>query len=380
MDFSIPPELEMIRRVVRKFVEEDVEPVSREIETSGVIPSSVIARARELGLFGISIPEQYGGMQLSALGKCVVYEELARTNLALSTLIGAHTSIGTEGLVELGTEEQKLRYLPSLGKGEKIAAFALTEPGAGSDVSSISTVAEKRGDRWFLTGVKHFISNGPIADLVTVIAVTDRSKGAKGGMTAFLVEKGFPGFRVGTVDEKMGLRGSLTSELIFEQCEVPEENVLGPVGEGLRNALSILTKGRVALAARCVGAAQKLLELATDYAKSRVQFGRPIAEFQGVQWHLADMAVEVQAARLMTYWAAWLVDNGSKVVKEAAMAKLLASEVVWRAADRAVQVFGGLGYMRGIPVERYYRDVRLYRIVEGTSEIQRSVVARALLS
>lgn len=380
MDFSIPEELEIVRRTVQRFVENEVEPLSKEIEKAGVIPQTVIEKAREIGLFGISIPEEYGGIGLSTLGKCLVYEELGKTNLALASLIGAHTSIGTIGIVRMGTEEQKRKYLPPLARGEKIAAFALTEPNAGSDATNIQTVAERRGNKWILNGLKHFITNGPIADVITVMALTDREKRARGGITAFIVEKGFPGFRVGTVDDKMGLKGSYTSELIFENCEVPDENVLGKVGEGYINALKILTEGRVLLAARCIGAAQKLLDLSVQYAKQRVQFGKPICEFQGVQWLLADMATELQAARALTYQTAWMVDQGMKIIKEAAMTKLFATEMLWRVADRALQVHGGMGYMKDFPVERYYRDARLFRIVEGTSEIQRMIIANQILA
>lgn len=378
MDFTIPAELESIRKTVKDFVENIVEPVSQEIENTEHIPESVLQHAREIGLFGISIPEKYGGSDLSTIGKCLVTEEMAKTNMALSTLIGTCTSIGTMGIVMFGTEEQKRKYLPDIAAGKKITAFALTEVNAGSDASNIQTTAELHGDKWIINGVKHFISNGPIADYVTVMASTDKQKKAK-GITAFVVEKGSPGFRIGTIESKMGLKGSFSAELIFDNCEVPAENVLGNIGDGYMNALKILTNGRVLLAARCVGAAQKLLDLSVQYSKDRVQFGKPISEFQGIQWQLAEMATEINAARALTYQTAWQVDQKMKLIKEAAMTKLFATEMLCHVADKAVQIFGGMGYMKELPIERYYRDARLYRIVEGSSEIQKVIISGQLL-
>lgn len=379
MDFALPEELLALRKTVRRFVDEVVEPVAQQIEKEDKIPESVISKAKELGLFGLSIPEEYGGLGLSMVGRCVVYEELGRTHSGVRSLLGAHNGIGTYGIVSEGTEEQKKRYLPRMARGELIGAFALTEPEAGSDAANIKTTAEKKGDRWILNGVKHFITNGPIADVVTVLAVTDRTKGAKGGISAFIVEKSFPGFSVGTIDEKMGLRGSKTSELVFRDCEVPEENLLGKIGEGYITALKILTNGRACLAAACVGACEKLIDLSVSWAKQRVQFGKPIAEFQAIQFMLADMATETRAAKLMTYETAWMVDKGMNVIKEAAQAKMFASEVLGRVVDKAVQIHGGMGYMKEFPIERYYRDARITRIYEGTNEIQRIVIASRML-
>lgn len=378
MDFSIPPELELIRKAVRDFIENKVEPYSQEIEKNELIPEDILDGAREIGLFGISIPEEYGGSNLSTVGKCVVYEEMAKTNMALSTLIGTCTSIGSIGIVKFGTDVQKQKYLPDLAAGKKYCAFALTEPNAGSDASNLKTTAVLKGDKWILNGTKHFISNGPVAEVFTVIAVTDKQKKAK-GISAFIVEKSFPGFAVGTVENKMGLKGSFTSELIFDNCEVSAENLLGNEGEGYVNALKILANGRVLMAARSVGAAQKLLDMSVKYSKERVQFGQPISEFQGIKWHLAEMATEINAARALTYKTAWMVDQGQRIIKDAAMTKLFATEMLCHVADKAVQVFGGMGYMKDFPVERYYRDARLYRIVEGTSEIQKMIIADQLL-
>lgn len=376
---DISDEMLQMKTMVRNFVENEVEPYAQQIEDEDKIPEHLIEKAKELGLFGMSIPEEYGGIGLNTVGKVLVLEQLGRTHNGYVSLISAHTGIGSTGLVKLASEELKKKYLPDMAAGNKIAAFALSEPGAGSDATNLSTRAEKKGDKWILNGSKHFITNGPVADVFTVFAVTDKSKGAK-GITAFLVEKGFPGFRVGKVDKKMGLRGSYTSEIIFEDCEVPEENVIGEVGMGYVSALKILGEGRVGLAARSVGSCDKLIELAASYAKERVQFGKPIAENQAIQWMLADMATETEAARTLTLQAAQMIDEGKKVIKEASMAKLYASEVFNRVADKALQIHGGIGYIAEYPVERFYRDARITKIYEGTNEIQRLIIARHVLA
>lgn len=376
---DITDEMLQMKTMVRNFVENEVEPYAQQIEDEDKIPEHLIEKAKELGLFGMSIPEEYGGIGLNTVGKVLVLEQLGRTHNGYVSLISAHTGIGSTGLVKLASEELKKKYLPDMAAGNKIAAFALSEPGAGSDATNLSTRAEKKGDKWILNGSKHFITNGPVADVFTVFAVTDKSKGAK-GITAFLVEKGFPGFRVGKVDKKMGLRGSYTSEIIFEDCEVPEENVIGEVGMGYVSALKILGEGRVGLAARSVGSCDKLIELAASYAKERVQFGKPIAENQAIQWMLADMATETEAARTLTLKAAQMIDEGKKVIKEASMAKLYASEVFNRVADKALQIHGGIGYIAEYPVERFYRDARITKIYEGTNEIQRLIIARHVLA
>jgi acyl-CoA dehydrogenase len=338
---------------------------------------------RDLGLFGVSIPKQYGGLGLGALGVCMVVEEMSKTNACFRTRIGTNTGIGSQGILIDGTEEQKQKYLPKLASGEWTACFALTEPEAGSDAAAIRTSAVLDGDHWVLNGVKQYITNGNIADLATVFAVTDPEKRARGGITAFLVEKGFPGFSVGAIDDKMGNRGCQTCKLHFDDCRVPRENVVGGepgVGQGFKTAMKTLDKGRLTMGASALGAAQKLLELSVDYAKQRVQFGSPIGRFQAIQIMLADMATEIYAARQMLYHAAWLRDErGTAVIKEASMVKLFCTEMAGRAADKAVQIHGGMGYMKDLPVERFYRDLRLTRIYEGTSEIQRMVIARNLL-
>jgi acyl-CoA dehydrogenase len=380
MDFDIPEELQLLARTVRDFVETRLQPIEKQVEDDDEIPSEVVREMAALGFFGLPFPEEYGGVAAGDLGYCLALEQFGRTSAAFSNLIGAHTSIGSMSIFLGGTEEQKRRYLPDLTAGRKLAAFSLTEPSSGSDAASIQTTARKDGSRWLLNGTKIWVTNGPIADVVVVYAASDRSKGARGGITAFIVEKGFKGFRVGRIDEKMGLRGSKTGELIFEDCEVPEENVLGgEVGAGFRTALGALDIGRVSLSAGAVGTSQHLLELGIAHAKRRKQFGQPIASNQAIQWMLADSAVEIHAARLMVYDAAAKLDRGIRVSREAAMVKVYASELANRVADRVLQIHGGMGYMKDSPVERAYRDARILRIYEGTSEVQRMIIAEDLL-
>ncbi|MGX1194491.1 acyl-CoA dehydrogenase family protein [Metabacillus sp. SLBN-84] len=379
MQATVTPEIEQMRKMVRSFVDQEVEPYAQQIEDEDRIPDHLVEQAKDLGLFGISIPEEYGGIGLNAVGKAVVLEQLGHTHNGFVSLISAHTGIGSTGLVKLASEHLKQKYLPEMAAGKKIAAFALSEPGAGSDATNLSTRAEKRGNQWILNGTKHFITNAPVADVFTVFALTDKEKGAKGGITAFLIEKDLPGFSLGKKDKKMGLRGSHTAQLIFEDCIVPEENVIGEVGMGYMSALKILSEGRVGLAARAVGSCDKLIALSASYAKERVQFGKPIADNQAIQWMLADMATETEAARTLTYMAAAMIDEGKKVIKEASMAKLFASDVFNRVADKAVQIHGGMGYVSDYPVERFYRDARITKIYEGTNEIQRLIIARRVL-
>ncbi|PLT35562.1 acyl-CoA dehydrogenase family protein [Bacillus sp. V5-8f] len=379
MAVELSNELDQMKWMIRNFVDNEVEPYAAQIEEEDAIPQHLVEKAKELGLFGMSIPEEYGGIGLGAVGKAVVLEQLGRTHNGYVSLISAHTGIGSTGLVKLASESLKRKYLPDMAAGNKIAAFALSEPGAGSDATNLSTVAEKKGDQWIVNGTKHFITNGPVADVFTVFAVTDKEKGAKGGITAFLIEKDFPGLIVGKKDKKMGLRGSYTSQIIFEDCIVPDSNVIGEVGMGYMSALKILAEGRVGLAARSVGSSEKLIELSASYAKERIQFGKPIASNQAIQWMLADMATETAAARALTMEAAKMIDEGKKVIKEASMAKLFASDVFNRVADKAVQIHGGMGYMAEYPVERFYRDARITKIYEGTNEIQRLIIARNVL-
>ncbi len=378
MDFNIDEDLAMIVRTVKDFVDKEVDPLAQQIDEDDRIPSHLIETAKEMGLFGLSIPEEYGGTGLDMVGKCLVFEQIGRTSNGFTTFIGAHNGIGTVGIVELGNEKQKQKYLPDLASGSRFGAFALTEPGAGSDASNLRTTAVLKGDKYILNGTKHFITNASDATVFTVMAATDKAKRAK-GITSFIVEKDFPGFKIGTVERKMGLRGSNTAEIIFEDCEVPVENLLGREGQGYVNALKILANGRAGLAARNLGSMQKLLELSLQYAQQRVQFGKPIASFQAVQHMLADMEVDIQATRALTYKVAWMVDQGMKIIKDAAVVKYFASEAYCRVADKALQIYGGMGYMKEIPIERYYRDARITKIYEGTSEIQKNIICSQLL-
>src|SRR5260221_7732655 len=378
--FHLPEELVLLKRTVREFVEGRLQPIEKQVEDEEKIPDAILKEMGALGFCGLPFPEEYGGVGAGDLGYCAALEEFGRPSAAFSNLIGAHTSIGSMSIYLGGTEAQRKQYLPDLTAGKKIAAFSLTEPSSGSDAASIQTSAVKKGDRWILNGTKIWVTNGPIADVIVVYAANDRAKGARGGITAFIVENGFKGFRVGKVDDKMGLRGSYPGELIFEDCEVPEENVLGgTVGAGFKTALGALDIGRVSLSAGAVGSSEYLLELAIAHAKRRVQFGKPIAVNQAIQWMLADSAVEIHAARLMVYDAAAKMDRGIRTSTESAMVKLYASEMAGRGVDRVLQIHGGMGYMKESPVERAYRDARILRIYEGTSEIQRMVIAEELL-
>jgi acyl-CoA dehydrogenase len=374
---QLPKDIILLQQSVRDFVDSEVEPLAMEIEEKDEIPSRIFEMSKEMGLFGLSIPEEYDGLGIGMVGKCAIYEELGKTHNGFTTVIGAHTGIGTVGIVEMGNEEQKCKYLPVMARGEKIGAFALTEPSAGSNATNLKTTAVRKGDKYILNGSKHYITNAPIADVFTVMAVTDPSKGAK-GITSFIVEKDFPGFHVGKIEKKMGLRGSHSAELFFEDCEVPVSNVLGEEGQGYVNALKILANGRAGLAARNLGSCQKLLDMCMKHAEERVQFGKPIIEQQIIQHYLADMALDIETLRCMTYKVAWMVDQEMKVIKEAAMVKLLGSEVYNRVADKAVQIHGGIGYISEFPIERYYRDARITKIYEGTSEIQKNIIAAQL--
>lgn len=379
MNFDLPGDLRDMQAIIRDFVLTRVEARAHEIEDTNRIPPELLRGAAELGLFGLSIPEEYGGVGLGALGRCAVYEALGQGHMGFGGMISAHASIGTSGLVKLGNEEQKRRFLPRMATGECVAGFAITEPSSGSDAANIRTRAEKRGDEYVLNGTKHYISNAPIAGLLTVIAVTDASKGAR-GMSAFLVEpQNTPGVSIGKIDEKMGQKGSLSAEVIFEDAAIPAANLLGPLDLGYREALGILTNGRVGIAARSTGAMQRLLDLSVAHAQAREQFGKPIAEFQAVQFMLAEMEIAVQTSRVLWQKVAWMVDEGQDVRRMASVAKYHATEALSQVADKAVQVAGGMGYMKDSPVERFYRDQRLLRIYEGTSEIQKVIIAADLL-
>lgn len=378
MDLSLPEDVRMFGDTVRRFVKRELDPIAEEVETTGHIPDGVVQSMRDLGLFGLVIPEEHGGLGLSSVGQCVVMEELSRANLAFRILITTNNGIGSLGLLYAGTRSQKQQHLPRLAAGEKIGCFALTEPEAGSDAASVRTTAVREGDGYVLNGNKIWITNADIADYFTVMATVDRSRGAK-GLTAFWVERDTPGLTIGRTEPKMGLHGTGVAEVILQDCRVDASARLGAEGEGFGLAMRVLDHGRLSIAASSVGAAQRLLESMIEHATTRVQFGKPIAKNQAIQWMLADSATEIEAARGLVRTAAWKKDQGESVTKECSMAKLYCTEMANRVADRAVQVFGGMGYMRGNIAERYFRDLRVYRLYEGTSEIQRLVIARHLL-
>ena len=378
MDFELTEEQRALADSVKAFVDERVDPRMPEIERSNEIPKELLKEASDLGLFGISIPEEYGGSNLSRFSRVLVHQMLGRSGFGFAGVFAAHGGIGAEALVSIGTPEQKQRYLPKMATGELRGCFALTEPGAGSDAGGITTTAVKKGDRYILNGVKHYISGSTHAGLLTVVARTNPAPRSK-EMSVFLVEPKFKGFRIGTIYDTMGCKGHPIAELLFEDCEVPEENRLGPEGKGWLAATKTLMEGRPVVAARCVGACERLLEISTDYAKTRKQFGQAIGEFQGIHFMLADMATRTEAARLLTYRAAVLADEGRVTPKDTSMAKLFASETLAFVADSALQIQGGSGYITDNPVGRFYRDARITRIYEGTSEIQRGIIGRGML-
>jgi acyl-CoA dehydrogenase len=365
---------------VRRFVVARLMPNERQVADSDEVPPQIVAEMRALGLFGLSLPEAYGGLGLTMEEEVLVAFELARTSPAFRSLVGTNNGIGSQGIVLDGTEEQKRRWLPRLASGELIGAFALTEPGSGSDAASLTTTAVRDGDCYVLNGTKRFITNAPEAGLFTVMARTDPSIAGAGGISAFAVERGTPGLSIGRPDAKMGQRGAHTADVIFDDCRVPAANLIGGrEGVGFKTAMRVLDKGRLHIAAVCVGAAERMLDDALRYAVERKQFGKPIADFQLVQAMLADSRTEIYAARCMVLDAARRRDDGEDVSTEASCCKLFASEMCGRVADRAVQVHGGAGYIADYGIERFYRDVRLFRIYEGTSQIQQLVIARAMI-
>ena len=372
------PEVKSLCDENRRFLAKEVDPRALEIEESDAIPADLHQKARELGLFGLTIPEEYGGIGLDLAGKCAVEEVMGLTHYGFATVIGNHTGISSTGIVALGNEAQKKKYLPRMASGEWVGCFALTEAEAGSDPAALRTTAVKKGDRWVINGEKIYITNAPQAGVFTVMAATDKSKGVK-GISAFIVERGFKGLSVGRNELKMGMRGCNTAPVSFVDCEVPAENMLGPEGMGFVQAMKTLTQGRVTLASRCIGMMDKLIAKSAEHMKLRSQGGHKLAEYQGLQWMLADMAMQRDAARLLTYRGIETLMRGERGSLEAAMAKLSATEALGRVVDAAVQIHGGMGYMREAGIETVFRDARVTRIYEGTSEIQRNIIARELL-
>ena len=378
MNLYLTEEQRMIQQLTRKFASDKVRPLSEKIDATGDVPSSLIEEMAGLGLMGITTPAEYGGGGMDTVCYAIAMEEIARVCASTSTIVTVNNSLVCEPIFHYGTEEQKKKFLTRLAKGEMLGCFALTEAGAGSDIAAIKTSAVKEGDGYILNGSKLFVSNGKRANVVIVFAVTDASKGHR-GMSAFITEKKTPGLSIGRVEEKLGIKGSETVELIFEMCRIPKENLLGQEGDGFKIAMNTLDMGRIGIAAQSVGIAQACLDEAAQYSVKRVQFGKPIAQLQAIQFMIADMAMEIEAARLLTYRAAYMKDKGLKFVKEASMAKLYASETANKCAYRALQIHGGYGYTKDFPLERYYRDARVTTLYEGTSEIQRLTIAKELL-
>ncbi len=378
VQFRPTEQMELVRKTVREFAEREIKPIAREFDASGGFPVKTVMKMGELGLLGMIAPSEYGGSGASPLELAVAIEEVARVDGSHALIMAAHNSLCTGNLLIAGTEEQKTRYVPDLAAGKRIGAWGLTEPSVGSDAAGMKTTSARKGDGWVLNGEKNFCTNAPVAGTFVIMAKTDSGK-ASHGISAFIVEKGTPGLHIGKVEDKLGMRASATSQILLEDCHVPAENLLGREGEGYVNALKTLDGGRVGIAALGLGLAQGAFQESVAYAKEREQFGQPIANFQGIQWFLADMAVKIEASRMLVYRAAWLKEHGRPYKKEASMAKLFASEAAMWVTTKAVQIHGGYGYIKDYPVERMFRDAKLCEIGEGTSEIQRLVIARELL-
>jgi alkylation response protein AidB-like acyl-CoA dehydrogenase len=383
VDFSLTDEQQQLRRTVRAFAEAEILPHVMEWDEASRFPSELIPKLAEMGFLGVIFPENYGGAGMGYIEYAIIIEELSRVDGSIGIIVASHNSLCTNHIYKFGNEAQKAKYVTPLAQGKKLGCWALTEPEAGSDAAHPRTVATQKNGAWILNGAKTFITNGHYADVCVVLATTDPVKDHR-GVSAFIVEKGTPGFRPGKKENKLGLRASDTSELVFTDCRVPAENMLGAEGNGFVNSLQILDGGRISIAALGLGMAQGAYESALRYAKVRKQFGKPISEFQAIQFKLADMATQIDAARLLTYQAAWLADRAlagstARFSRESSMAKLYAGEVAVRVANEAVQIHGGYGFIKDYPAEKFYRDVKLCTIGEGTSEIQRLVIARDLL-
>ncbi|MHB8653497.1 MAG: acyl-CoA dehydrogenase family protein [Terriglobia bacterium] len=378
MDFDLTEEQKEIKKSVRAFAEKEIRPHVMEWDEAQHFPAEILPQLARLGLMGVTFPAAYGGAALGYIEYGIILEELARADPSVALIVSAHNTLCSGHIFLAGSEEQKRKHLTPLARGEKLGCWSLTEPGSGSDASGARATARLEGDGWILNGVKSFVTNGHYADVCVVMAVTDKTS-EKHGISAFIVEKGTPGFRAGKKENKLGLRASDTAEMIFEDCRVPKENCLGKQGDGFIDCLKILDIGRIGIAAISVGLAQGAFEASSTYARQRKQFGKAIGAFQAIQWKLVDMATEIDAARLLTFRAAALADRGARMTREASMAKLFASELAVRVANEAVQIHGGYGFIKDYPVEKFYRDVKLFTIGEGTSEIQRMVIARELL-
>lgn len=379
MDFRPTEEQALLRRTVREFAEIEIRPHVREWDDTQHFPTELIPKLAELGLMGIQFAEQYGGSAMSTIDYCICIEEIARVDPAIALSLAAHNGLCSSHINSFGTEAQKQKYLTPLARGEKIGAWGLTESTSGSDAAGMRTSATRAGNCWVLNGAKTFITHGRVGQVMVVMAVTDRAAGSK-GISAFIVEHGTPGMAAGKKEDKLGMRASDTSEVLFENCRIPVDQLLGDEGQGFVNTMHVLDAGRIGIAALAVGLAQGAYEAALSYSKERKAFGRTISSFQAIQWKLADSATRIEAARLLTYRAAYLKDRGERTTLQSAMAKLYASEIAVKMTDDCVQIHGGYGFVKDYPAEKYFRDVKLLTIGEGTSEIQRLVIARQLLS
>jgi butyryl-CoA dehydrogenase len=378
MNFDLTEEQKLLKQTIRDFAETQIAPGAAERDEAARFPTELIPKMGELGLFGIMIPQDYGGAGLDAVSAAIIVEELARVDAATALIVASHNSLCAAHILNFGSEMQKQKYLPPLAHGEKLGAWALTEPGSGSDAAALKTRATLEGEYWVLAGEKQFTTQGSTAGVYVIMASTDPSQGKK-GISAFIVECGTPGLRIGKVENKLGVRASDTAAVQLEEVRVPKENLLGEFNGSFYEVLKVLEGGRVGIAAMATGIAQGALEESTKYATMRKQFGKPIAEFEAIQWMLADMATEIDAARLLVYRAAQLKDRGMSFVTAASEAKLYAAETAMRATTKAIQIHGGYGYIKDYPVERYFRDAKICEIGEGTSEIQRMVIAKELL-
>lgn len=392
LELSLTPDQEAFRAAVREFAEREIRPVVAAMDETETFPAATVAKMRSEGYFGVPVPEADGGLGLGKVGYCLLLEELGKVDASHCAIVAAHTSLGTTPLVSYGTEEQRKRWLVPAARGERLLAFSLTEPGSGSDAGDVHTVAEKDGEDWSLTGTKIYVTNGKEADTIVLLAANDAKKGPAGGVTAFLVDTNLPGFSVGRCEKKMGLHGTSTAELVLDHVKVGPERVLHEVGKGFHVAMTALDVGRVSLGAASLGGMQAACREALSFAQNRTQFGLPLSEYQAIQFKLADMAMRIHALRPMVYLAAahqdrlgpdpskWSRTERAEKTREASTVKCLASEWASEVIDEALQVHGGLGYIRGTPIERAYRDARISEIFEGTNEIQRLVIARDLLA
>ena len=378
MDFNLTESQKAVQELARKFTEEEIRPHVMKYDESQEFPHEIVKKAADLGFLGMTWPEELGGAGLTELEAIVIIEEIAKVDPSIALTIASHNSLCTGHIMKFANDDQKKKYVPDLATGRKLGAWGLTEPGSGSDSGGMRTLARRDGNDWILNGSKTFITQGSVGGIYVIMAMTDREKG-KDSITAFILEKGMKGFTIGKKENKLGMRCSDTATLVFENVRVPHANVIGEVGHGFRQALAVLDGGRIGIAALSVGIAQGALDASVKYAKERRQFGRPIADFQAIQWKLADMATEIHAARLLTQRAAWMATKGMNFTVAVSQAKLFASEAAVRATNEAVQIHGGYGFIKEFPVEKLYRDVKLMTIGEGTSEVQKMVIARNLL-